>query len=432
MGREINITGFRPYDHQQAVINSISGASGSGKIVVCNSSRQKGKTYLVAGLLLFFSCNFPGTENFYIAPTLKQSKSVFKFIVDGIYKSGCVKSKNATDLIIKLINGSQISFKSGEQKDALRGFTADFLVVDEAAYVPDDVWHIVLPWTDARKAPVLLTSTPWIKQGFFHKYFCYGKEHLHNVETIDWSDPEFKESIELILPPERLAEYKEILPKNVFETDYLGHFLDDDGTVFTHLKDCIKYTELLSGDKLYVGIDWSNQGENDDTVISIFNSKGEQVFIEYFNKLTPLRQIDRIVKELEPINKQIVAISCETNSIGTPYTDLLKEKSQILTQKVRGFNTSNTSKNALVVNMQTALEGNKVWLLPDEKQKAQFGYFTCNYNPTTRNVSYAAPPGLNDDCVMATLLAYDCLKTSTHSGNYTVVAKSNKVKRFNG
>ena len=379
---------------------------------------------------MFFACNFPGTQNFYLAPTLKQSKSVYKHIIDGLYKSGCIAGKNSTDLIIRFINGSTISFKSGEQKDALRGYTADFLVVDEAAYVPDDIWHIVLPWTDAKKAPVLLTSTPWIKQGFFYKYFCYGKEHLHNVETIDWSDPIYKESIEQILPPERLEEYRQILPKNVFETDYLGHFLDDDGTVFTHLKECIKYTEMTSGDKYYIGIDWSNQGENDDTVISIFNQKGEQVYLEYFNKLSPLRQIDKIVKELEPIHKQILAITCETNSIGTPYTDLLKEKSQLLAPKVRGFNTSNTSKNALVVNMQTALEGGKVWLLPDEKQKAQFGYFTANYNATTRNVSYAAPPGLNDDCVMATLFAFDCFKTSTHTGNYTIVAKSNKVKRF--
>ena len=377
---------------------------------------------------MFFACNFPGTQNFYLAPTLKQSKSVYKHIIDGLYKSGVIAGKNATDLIIRFINGSQISFKSAEQKDALRGYTADFLVVDEAAYVPDDIWHIVLPWTDAKKAPVLLTSTPWIKQGFFFQYYSYGREKLHNVETIDWADPEWKESIEQILPPERLEEYRQILPKNVFETDYLGHFLDDDGTVFTHIKECLKYTEMTSGDKYYIGIDWSNQTENDDTVISIFNQKGEQVFIEYFNKLSPLRQIDRICKELEPISKQIVAITCETNSIGTPYTDLLKEKSQVLKGKVREFNTSNTSKNAAVLNFQTALEGGLAKLLPDEKQKAQFGYFTANYNTTTRNVSYAAPPGLHDDTVMATLLAWDGLKLSTHKGHYTL-AKSHIVRR---
>ena len=412
--------GFHPYLHQADVISELRDARGTGKIVTVNSSRQKGKSYMISNLLLYFSINFSKTNNYCVSPTLKQSKAIYKVIMDAISSSGIVKTKNATDLTITLINGSTINFKSAEQRTALRGFTADFLCIDEAAFIPDEIFYLILPWADAKKAPILMTSTPFVKGGFFFNYFNYGLEGSHNTTTINWSDPKYKESIEKILPPEKLEEYRSVLPKNVFRTEYLGEFLDDDGSVFTGIKECLKTAVIAPYDRLYVGLDFSNQGENDDTVISIFNQSGEQVYLKYFNNLSPLKQIVKIVEELEPYADQIDVIACELNSIGTPYTDLIKERSQILADKVIGFQTSNTSKNAIVTNMQVALENRNVTLLPDDKEIRQFGYFTATYNPKTRNVSYAAPSGLNDDTVMATLIAYDAYKNGTQVGSYTI------------
>lgn len=412
--------GFKPYLHQADVIAELKDAKGTGKIVSVNSSRQKGKSYMISNLLLYFAINFAKTNNYCVSPTLKQSKAIYRVIMDAIINSGIVKTKNATDLTITLINGSTINFKSAEQRDALRGFTADFLCIDEAAFIPDEIFYLILPWTDAKKAPILMTSTPFVKGGFFFNYFNYGLEHSHNTVTINWTDPKYKESIEKILPPEKLEEYRQVLPKNVFKTEYLGEFLDDDGAVFVGLKDILCDSAITATDRLYVGLDFSNQGENDYTVISIFNDKGNQVYLKYFNNTSPLGQIVKIVKELEPLADQIDVISCELNSIGTPYTDLIKEKSQILEDKVQGFQTSNTSKNAIVLNMQTAIENKNVTLLPDDKEIREFGYFTATYNPKTRNVSYAAPQGLNDDTVMATLIAYDAFREGTQVGVYNI------------
>ena len=70
--------------------------------------------------------------------------------------------------------------------------------------------------------------------------------------------------------------------------------------------------------------------------------------------------------------------------------------------------------------MQTALENGEATLLPDDKQTRQFSYFSANYNPRTRNVTYAAPEGLNDDTVMATIMAYDAYKNGNVVGNYNI------------
>lgn len=419
--------GFKPYNHQKAVIDELRNVKGTGKIVVCKSSRQKGKSFMIANLLLYYAINYANTKNYCLSPSFKQAKNIYQTIVDAIVKSGVIKSKNKTDLIITLINGSTINFKSAEQREQLRGYTADFLCIDEAAFIPDSIFHLVLPWTDAKKAPILMVSSPFIKSGFFYQYYCYGLERTHNTVTIDWSDVKYKESIEQILSASKLEEYRQVLPMNVFLTEYLGEWLDDDGTVFINIKNCLKEAHINKDDKLFVGLDWSNQGENDDTVISIFNQYGKQVYLKYFNNLTPLKQIDRIYNELEPILNQIQLINSESNSIGTPYTDLLKQRSQILSQKINYFNTSNTSKNSAVLNMQTALENGEATLLPDDKQTRQFSYFSANYNPRTRNVTYAAPEGLNDDTVMATIMAYDAYKNGVVQGLYNITITKHKV-----
>lgn len=422
MAKVKHFKGFAPYQHQKDVIEELRNAKGTNKIVVCKSSRQKGKSYLVGGLLLYYAINYANTKNYCLSPSFKQAKNIYQTIVDAIIKSGVVKSKNKTDLIITLINGSTINFKSAEQRDQLRGYTANFVCIDEAAFIPDSIFHIVLPWTDAKKAPMLIVSSPFTKNGFFYQYYNYGLNHQFNTVTIDWSDEKYKESIEQILPSSKLEEYRQVLPHNVFLTEYLGEWMDTEGSVFNGFKQCIKQNTIKPTDKLSIGIDWANGGENDDTAISAINQFGEQVYLAYFNNLTPTQQIDKITEFLYKYKQQIVVVQTELNSLGTPLTDFLKNKSQLSTLKDKfiGFNTTNQSKNSLVQNLQLAFEQKEISILDDEKQIRELGYYTAEYNAKTRNVSYNAPIGMNDDICIALMLSYDAYKNGNVVGNYNI------------
>ena len=144
--------------------------------------------------------------------------------------------------------------------------------------------------------------------------------------------------------------------------------------------------------------------------------------MDYFNKLTPTKQIDRITEFLYKYKQQIVAVQTELNSLGTPLTDFLKEKPQLSTIKDKfiGFNTTNQSKNSLVQNLQVAFEQKEISILDDEKQIRELGYYTAEYNPKTRNVYYNAPQGLNDDICIALMLSYDAYKNGNVVGNYNI------------
>ena len=415
--------GIKPFSYQQAVINEVKDSKGSGKTVVVKSRRQVGKSVLIANLLLYYAINYKGTKNYVLSPTLKQGKNIYKSIINAISGCGIIKSKNATDLFITLINGSSISIKSAEQKESLRGETCTgILCIDECAYISSEVYNIVKPWCDFHKAVTLMVSTPFVKSGFFWEYYNHGLNREYNCVSIDWSDEKYQDDMDFILPPSKLEEYKKLLPKNVFLTDYLGIFIDDDGTVFTDFKKCINKNEIKDSDKLYLGIDWAAGVESDDTVIVAFNQYGKQVYLDYFNKLTPTQQIDRIEKFIVQYKNQIVVVQTELNSLGTPLTDFLKNRPQLKTiiNKFVGFNTTNQSKNAIVQNLQIAFEQKEIEILEDEKQSRELATYTAEYNAKTRNVSYNAPNGLHDDICIAMMLAYDAYKNGKIMGAYIV------------
>lgn len=415
--------GIKPFSYQQAVINEVKDAKGSGKTVVVKSRRQVGKSVLIANLLLYYAINYKGTKNYVLSPTLKQGKNIYKSIINAISGCGIIKSKNATDLFITLINGSSISIKSAEQKESLRGETCTgILCIDECAYISSEVYNIVKPWCDFHKAVTLMVSTPFVKSGFFWEYYNHGLNREYNCVSIDWSDEKYQDDMDFILPPSKLEEYKKLLPKNVFLTDYLGIFIDDDGTVFTDFKKCINKNEIKDSDKLYLGVDWAAGVESDDTVIVAFNQYGKQVYLDYFNKLTPTQQIDRIEKFIVQYKNQIAVVQTELNSLGTPLTDFLKNRSELKTiiNKFVGFNTTNQSKNAIVQNLQIAFEQGLIEILEDEKQSRELATYTAEYNAKTRNVSYNAPNGLHDDICIAMMLAYDAYKNGKIIGNYNI------------
>lgn len=97
--------------------------NGSGKVVTVKSRRQTGKSMLIQNILLYYSINYSKTKSACLSPTWAQAKKIYTEIVQAIESSNIIKSSNASDLIIKLVNGSEIQFFSAQQGENLRGYT---------------------------------------------------------------------------------------------------------------------------------------------------------------------------------------------------------------------------------------------------------------------------------------------------------------------
>lgn len=386
---------------------------GSGHIHICKSKRQVGKSLLLIGELLYFSINHKSTVNGCISPTLNQSRKLYKEILKITQDTGVIKKKNDSLLEIEFINGSTILFKSAEQRDNLRGYTyTGLLCIDEAAYIQDEIYSIVKPSTDVHKTPVLIVSTPKFRLGFFFELFAKGLTGDYpNITSYDFNN--FDTS--MLLSAEALEMYRQMLPKNQFLTEYLGEFMDSDSSVFVGFKDCIREPKNNDYKEIYVGIDWGNGTNNDDTVICGINERGEQVFLEYFNNKSTTEQIEYISQYISNQPK-IKMIWAEYNSLGKPLTDLLKEKTKI---KIVEWITTNESKARIVSQLQVAFEQKKITLLNDDKQTAELAMYEATYNMKTGNVSYNAPNGGNDDICIGLMLALECKNKCKKTGHYS-------------
>lgn len=415
MSNTVIYEGYTPYQHQLAVHRKLDYGYRSGKVYVVKARRQVGKSILVEQELLRYAITYGRTTNACVSPTLSQARKIFQDIIDCVWESGVVKKKNETLLEIELINGSRIFFKSAEQRESLRGYTiSGILCIDECAFISDDIFNTILPWCNVHKAPILLTSTPKFKEGFYWSYWNLGLDEANeNVISIDFNDYDTS----MLLSPEKLEEYRRILPKGQFLTEYLGEFIDTDGVVFEGFKECV-YDGDGAKDELYVGIDWGAGGGNDSTSISVLNSKCQQVYYMNFNDKNTTQQIEFISNFLNSNRKVIKYVVPELNSIGTPMTELLMQKCKGI--KIEGVTTTNTSKVDMVSLLQVAFENKDISILNEEKQLRELGMYECQFNQRTKTVTYNAPQGHHDDTVIALGLSLMAFKKKNKKGNYNL------------
>lgn len=398
----------------------MASAYRSGRVFVVKAKRQVGKTTMAENALLEMAINHHGTLSALIEPTLDQSRRVYKEIVKAVQDTPILASKNDSLLEIQFSNGSSIIFKSAEQRDNLRGFTiTGLLVVDECAFIPDDIFDILLPTTDVHKAPILLISTPKLKQGFFFRYYSAGLEGRANITSIDFNEYDTS----FLLAPEKLEEYRTMMPRAQFTTEYLGEFLESDSVLFTNITACVG--PAGDGRELYVGIDWGSGAGGDYTSVCGIGGDGRMVFIDYFNDKSTFEQARYIADLLQLRRASLRRIEAESNSIGTPMIALLKDELdkrglRDVSRLIEPFTTTASEKVRLVNQLQVALEQKQITLLDDRGLLSQLAAYEATYNPRTNNVSYNAPLGLHDDNCISTMLALDAKVQRARTGNYTI------------
>ena len=381
--------------------------------IVVKSKRQCGKSVMLENILLKAACTNAKSVSIALSPTLEQARKMFSEIQQAIITTPLYKKSNEQRLYMQLWNDSEIYFKSAEQGEALRGYTVKkggVLVIDEAAYISDNIFYTVLPWVNVSKAPVVIVSTPKFKTGFFYDFYNAACEGDERTFCYDWSNFDTSE----FLSNDMLEMYRKQVPRQQFLTDYMGLFLDMEGSVFGNFESVLngKYESGLS---TYMGIDWGTGSNGDYTAISVFNSKKQMVDLKYFNdkdSTDTIREIINIIKKWKPLK-----VNVEKNSIGSVYFDLLKKEAQkehITSTSIVSFNTSNESKHDLVAMLQVAIQNSEIQLFNDLELVTELTQYECKPSPTGKP-TYNAAKGYHDDILMSIMLALYAMKINNSS-----------------
>jgi hypothetical protein len=112
---------------------------------------------------------WPRIKGAWIAPIYNQCKKVFNELTNASYE--IITKQNKADLTIEFVNGSTLQFLSTDNYNTIRGFSFNYMVVDEAAYVREEaINEAVLPTLSALGKKCLIISTPKSKNWFYTHY----------------------------------------------------------------------------------------------------------------------------------------------------------------------------------------------------------------------------------------------------------------------
>lgn len=312
---------------------------------------------------------------------------------------------NKSDLEIKTSNGSTIQFFSAERYDNIRGFTFDYLICDEFAFIDSEAWTEVLRATVLVKGKkVLLISTP------------KGKNHFYNLFNLSGINPQYKSfkmtsyDNPLIIASE-IDDARLTLPEHVFRQEYLAEFIDGGIGLFLDLT--IKNDAQVTV-RMYAGLDI---GRADDyTVLTIFNENGEMYYINRWNKMEWSRIINEV---MEVVNRIGCYTLVEVNGVGDAIYEQLRSKANYQ-QLIQPFVTTSKSKQDIIEQLVVANQNKECTFIDKDWLLKELELFSYEYNPKTKGVKYSAPNGFHDDSVMATAIAYQSLKSLKSVGNYSV------------
>ena len=395
---------YTPHRNQKIIHDAINFSN--EKYYVINIGRQFGKTLLASNQLLYWALNNKKVKCAWVSPVYKQSKKVFEEVYKAFAKRPEIYRKvNQSELVLEYITGSTIQFFSAERYDNIRGFTFDYLVCDEFAFMDEKAWTEVLRATVLVKGKkVLLISTPKGKNHFYKMYQLDGiNEQYKSFTMTSYHNP--------MINPKEIDDAKLTLPDMVFRQEYLAEFVDGTATLFNNRQ----LSDNKANGRAFAGIDL---GRADDySVLSIFNEKGEQFYIERWRHTDWQSIVKNIAQGLRTNNVQTALV--EVNSIGDVIFEMLQKECACYCT-IEPFVTTNQSKKEIVESLIVANQNKEVKFLNVDWLDKELEMFTYEYNPKSRVIKYSAPSGFHDDGVMASCLgfhAYSKYKT----GRYTLM-----------
>lgn len=366
---------------------------------VC-TGRRFGKTLcLAAELLDRGGCEKAGNYG-WIAPTYNVAErgiEAFRNIADGFVR---VVGRMPTRVEFEGPAGPvKVWFLSADNPDNIRGYGFEGLVVDEAAMIPREVWQYVLrPTISQTLGWAVFVSTPK-GRNWFYDLHTRGLDPLER----DYASFVFPSKASPFFPESEWEDARRTLPSDVFRQEYEAEFLEDSAGVFRGIEGCLFDPLQVEGFGLQVprdvvvGCDVAKH--TDFTVLIAMDAKtGRCLEMERFNQLDWPVQKERI---LSFVRRWRGCLILDATGVGDPIYDELKR----VLGGVVGFKLTASSKTELIQRLIVAVEQRLVswpggWqVLTNEMRRYEYEISPSGH------ISYNAPSGYHDDCVIALALA---------------------------
>ena len=248
-----------------------------GHMLLC-TGRQSGKTFLMARKASDYMLNNPRCRIIVVSLTEDQAQLMIIMILDYLeryHKIQIAKGhKKPTKRRVFLKNGAMVLARPvGNTGDAVRGFTGDVLIVDEASRMPEMAFTAAKPTLLTTGGEIWMCSTPFGKEGYFYECYLNKHDRFTVIRTNSEEVMKNRPITEVWTQARRegamriLEEEKKDMSELQYAQEYLGEFLDDLRRWFSD-----KWIEQVCSQKrrdyirkhrnYYLGVDIARMGED--------------------------------------------------------------------------------------------------------------------------------------------------------------------------
>ena len=210
---------FEADEIQESVLNH-----DAHRLILC-CARQWGKTTIVAIKALHTAIFNPGTEIVVISKSLKQASLLLNKVCQSAAILGFPRKRVlGYENSLHLPNGSKIFAVANSEKSS-RGYTANIVIVDEAALIEDDVIGSAGPTLSRTGGKLWLLSTPHGQTGLFYHVW-------HDRNLTGWFKVKATIEDSAYATPAFIAEQKRLFPFN-FRQDFYCEFMPPKGSLLS-------------------------------------------------------------------------------------------------------------------------------------------------------------------------------------------------------
>ena len=261
------------------------------KILSCG--RRWGKSYF--SILFLLSKPFKANERRWIVfPTYRQAKMVSWSILKNIFAKKEV-SINETELSITLSNGAKIELKGADKPDSLRGVSTTMVVMDEYAFMKENVWgEIIQPTLAETRGSALFVGTP---SGLNHFYDLFVKGQSEGGDYKSWQFTTLEGGF---ISEEEIEDAKKNLDERTFQQEYLASFLTAANRAAYNFSRDVHCKVMDKSPRMFWGVDFGVASYM-TAILMCENTAGEvYVFDEIGLQNSNTFELSKIMKEIAP------------------------------------------------------------------------------------------------------------------------------------
>ncbi|MDG6905648.1 MAG: hypothetical protein JRN20_07685 [Nitrososphaerota archaeon] len=323
---------------------------------------------------------------------------------------------------VKFTNGSEITaLPCGTFGNTLRGYTAHQIIMDEAAFMPQQVIsEVLMPMLATTNGIVIMLSSPFDRDHIFYKCFTSPR----------WSKYHFPSSMNPLITREYLDEQLQLHGEKIFAQEYLAEFVDDERVYFpmpllrANVHSCTSnpcnYCSIISDSKnlpearrLYGGYDPGGKSDPGAFVV-VERMKDNSLRVVHTKSYLANKQEENLYTNftmaISDYHKKfgLSKLAVDSTGLGSPIVEQCKQQKL----PAEGLQLTIISKEEILSNVQLLLENRRLLLPNDMTLLTNLNCITGERSAAGHFV-FSHAQGTHDDLAYALALACQAANKSS-------------------